>query len=274
MTPEQEEQVRRALAAVARHEPASIPPDVAARLDTVLAQLAAGEAPAGDAGDTGDTRVTASSPGHRHPHRRWPGALVAAAALVVVALGGGAVALHGLTGSGSSSSRAGAASSTHAQGRSSVVEGGSSPSAAVAMPLLRTATLTRDVQRVVDTEAAGSPLRQAGGAAGDALRSRGPTSASSEGSGPASGGQLLPGPAAISPSAPPAAPQSAAASAREVRPGCAVPSPAPGGRLLAVRLDRRPAWLAVPTRPGTGVARVYSCGSTGTPLATTTVHVP
>ena len=86
MTPEQEEQVRRALRATARgDEPATMPPEVAARLDDVLAEL---------------TASRAEHPVHddelaRRRHRRWPNVLVAAASVVVIALAGGAVATHG-----------------------------------------------------------------------------------------------------------------------------------------------------------------------------------
>ena len=107
MTPEEEEQVRRALAATAAAErPADgerVPPEVAARLDDVLAELVEGRRPAAERhaglGDLAARRRTA---------RRWPGLLVAAAAVVVV-VGAGGIVAHGGFGSGGSGQSASSA---------------------------------------------------------------------------------------------------------------------------------------------------------------------
>ena len=113
MTPEQEEQVRRALGAVARAEDGperqGIPHDVADRLDVVLHELVAGRSARGSTlpAAVGQDELAARR------HRRWPNALVAAAAVAAIAAAGGAVATggFGLGGHGdSSASRASSAS--------------------------------------------------------------------------------------------------------------------------------------------------------------------
>ncbi|MCW2791044.1 MAG: hypothetical protein JWO76_142, partial [Nocardioides sp.] len=78
LTPEQEREVRRLLADARHTEP--VPGDVAARLDRVLAELAAGE--------PGPTPVTTLASRRRH---RAVSVLVAAAAVVVVGIGLGQV---------------------------------------------------------------------------------------------------------------------------------------------------------------------------------------
>lgn len=99
MTPEEEEQVRRALAAAPPVE--GLPPEVAARLDATLAGLVAERA----AGETGPEPAVASLEERRR--RRWPGVLVAAAAVSVLAYGvGTTLGGVGLSGGGAESTAA------------------------------------------------------------------------------------------------------------------------------------------------------------------------
>ena len=157
MTPEQEEQVRRALAGLGHEDPAGpprMPPEVAARLDGVLAELTASRAEPDELA--------------ARRRRRWPHVLVAAA-VAVIAVAGVTVLLRDVT-----QTNGGAGSATSAQapaagaGRSA---GGSSPAAssstharsfaegALAVPELHTATIDRDVRRVVRAPAAVAPRR-------------------------------------------------------------------------------------------------------------------
>jgi len=151
MTPEQEEQVRRALAdaAVAR---TPMPPDVTDRLDDVLADLVTARqqgSPTEDAGATEERRA-----------RRWPVVLVAAAVVCLVALAAPAVLRAVSSGDSGSASSAGAPS-TAVDGRGSAAGTASAPAAPSAgqsrafaqggLPPLRLhrATLQRDVRRVL-----------------------------------------------------------------------------------------------------------------------------
>jgi hypothetical protein len=151
MTPEQEEQVRRALAdaAVAR---TPMPPEVAGRLDGVLAELVTARqqgSPTEDAGATGERRA-----------RRWSAVLVAAAVVCLVALVAPAVLRAVSSGDSGSASSAGAAS-TAAEGRGSATGTPSAPAAPSAgpsralaqgvlpPPRLHRATLQRDVRRAL-----------------------------------------------------------------------------------------------------------------------------
>ncbi len=148
MTPEQEDQVRRVLAAV--HRPMPIPADVAARLEAVLDDLTAPRV----AGEPPVQRI------HRgHPARLgrlgWgrPNLLVAAAAAGVIALAGAAVATRGFgrTEQATSSSSA-AGSPAGGPGRSRALAPGGLRGQALAA--VHTATLARDVQRLVDRRGA------------------------------------------------------------------------------------------------------------------------
>jgi hypothetical protein len=198
VTPEQEEQVRRALAAAARptdaraqdapvqgatdggrlgaerlgaerlgaERPAAdrepdpaVPPGVAARLDDVLAELVA--ARSGPAEGSRPDELAA-----RRPRNRW-NLLVAAAALAVIAAAGGAVATGGfgrMSGDGNASS---AGSSTQdTTGEAPAVadpEDGSRALAGRAVPRIRVATLADDLQRVADARP--SDVSDAGGGA-------------------------------------------------------------------------------------------------------------
>lgn len=236
MTPEQEQQVRRALAAAAGRDQdgppsrpdAPMPAEVAARLDQVLADLTASRRTAD--GGSSVTRLSGARDDRRARRRPTAGKLlVAAAAVSVIALAGGAVVSNGLGGSrpdaaGSSTAEAGD-SAGGSGGRSRVESGardnggtdsGDPPPAAVdpgALPRVRSDALRRDVQRLVG----GLPAR----------------------GGPA--------------------------------PWCATPPVAAGSRLLAVRLDGEVATLVLDrAEDGRRVARVYSC-ATARPLGRTTV---
>lgn len=240
MTPEQEEAVRRALAATARAEDDALPPEVAARLDDRLAGLVSDRSGRSERSLPTGAR-TGSRPQPSRAPRRWPRVLAAAAAVVVVA-GGGSAVVRSLGGSGSASSssasRAGSGPGPASAGPARSAAGAAPPTAAGGeggspapgrLPDLRTATLHRDVQRAA--------ARAAAVGHGNRLR-------------PESAGR------------PPGA--------------CAVPSLAPGRRALAVRLDGRPATLVLPRAAGPGVARIYPCGAPATPAtpaATTTVLV-
>jgi hypothetical protein len=155
VTPEQEDAVRRALAATARAEdPGPIPPAVADRLDDVLAEL------------TGPRRAPVEQPDEvaARRRRRWPQAMVAAAAVCVIAAAGGAV-LSQRSGGGDGSSAssasstsggttqdhtaAGAEAAPSQPGPSAVASSATGMLRAPRLPRLRSSTLTHDVQALV-----------------------------------------------------------------------------------------------------------------------------
>lgn len=242
MTPEQEEQVRRALAATARAEDAdgspTIPPDVADRLDGVLAELVGGRA----ARDGGPTVPAGSDELAARRARRWPNVLVAAAAVAVIVAAGGAVAIRGLgSGADSQSTASSDAGGGDTNQEQTAPEAGtaSSPSpssssgdsdskalGAVPVPRLRSATLAQDVAALADS-----------GPAGDLTSGRADD--------------------------PGAATDSA---------GCATPRAPKGADVVAVRLDGRRATLVIdPAEGGTREARVYSCADPASSVARTSV---
>jgi hypothetical protein len=161
MTPEQEEEVRRALADAASDR-TPLPPDLADRLDDVLADLVATRQrePFGEEPGATDSRGV----------RRWPLVLTAAAVVCLGALGGLAV-MRAVT---SGDTRA----TSSASGPATVVDGGGpadqtasgapeGPSAGSSRrlaegvlppPQLHRATLQQDVRRVV----AAVPLSESG----------------------------------------------------------------------------------------------------------------
>jgi hypothetical protein len=238
VTPEQEEQVRRVLGAVAHGDRDPVmPADVASRLDDVLADLTAPRvAPAApDPREASASRVDELAARRRRHHRHQ---LLVAAAVGVIAVAGGAVATDGYGRGGGSggASRAGSAPATAptAPGTAPDSTSGLDPDA---VPRLRTATLAHDVQLVVGRRTTG----------------------------------LSPGTPAS-----PSAPRSQARLVPEGSPtserSCAVPTGRPGGRPVDVLLDGRPATLLVTApRDGLATARVFSC-TTGALLATTTVR--
>jgi hypothetical protein len=147
VTPEQEEQVRRALGAVARAEDGpetqGLPPDVAERLDDVLHELVTERAGRSDRptvpGPAGADELVARR------HRRWPTVLVAAAAVAVIAAAGGAVATRGF-GDGAESSSAGSSPDRVASGSAGIAT--PSGAAAGSVPNLSSRTLARDIRNV------------------------------------------------------------------------------------------------------------------------------
>jgi hypothetical protein len=256
VTPEQEEQVRRALAALAESEPAGpVPAELTERLDGVLADLVAGRQ-GGDADELA-----------RRRRRRWPRVLVAAAAVAVVAGGTATLVDRTTTDRGDQSSRAGSA-------------------AAPATPE-RTPT-TGPVRRPRSSGASAPSGRSlAGGAAGQPFTAASPAPRSPAATGdapsaatgaswrpPLSSGQLptdvqslvdrgLVGDLAVRGDA-----------AASLAP-CRVPRAGAGDDLLGVRLDGRRATLLL-SAPVSGrrLARVYACDDTAAPEAETTVRPP
>jgi hypothetical protein len=228
VTPEQEEQVRRALGAVARAEDGperqGIPLDVADRLDDVLHELVASRATRGTTlpAAVGQDELAARR------HRRWPNVLVAAAAVAAIAAAGGAVATggFGLGGQGDS----GASSASDAAGGQVAPEdsqrgltapspsaGGSDSKATGGIHRLSSRTLARDVEAVV---AAGPEARLT----------------------PRNDGRRF------------TAPRHAAG----VR--CTRPELPKGAEMVDVLLDKEPATLVLDrVKDGALVARVYSC---------------
>jgi hypothetical protein len=232
VTPEQEEAVRRALAAAAHpvdhpegtdpeggHRPdPPVPPEVAARLDEVLDGLVA-------------PRLAAR-------RGRWRRAVAVAAAAAVIVVGGAAAVTGGFGSSpGSDTSAGGSADSRSTAGPSSrsgeaptpsPKTGAEAPRTArepralaadpAATPQLHRASLRRDVQRLVTAGRGAVPGRQL------------------------------------------------------AQSGCLTPATLPGEDRLAVRLDGRRASLVlgVPSG-GLRTARVYSCTDSRTPVATTRV---
>lgn len=244
MTPEQEEQVRRALAAAARADdqsqqradPAVLPDAVAARLDDVLAELVQGRRQAG---------VPHQDPDEldRHRSRRRVNVLVAAAAVAAIVAAGGTVVTGGFGGLSRTSDTRATSESAAGKAQDQAVPrpesaapsapfsatapsaagsgGASSPSpsarALAGLPALRSDTLAADVRRVVRTS-------------------------------------------------------SATPNSLQDRTSCRRPAVPRGADASDVRLDGEPATLVVDRATGgTRAARVYSCSDGTTPVATTTV---
>jgi hypothetical protein len=248
VTPEQEEQVRRALAVAAgatsptpdaHQDDAPIPPEVAARLDRVLDELVAPRRE-----PVGSTAIHTGEPAMR---RRGPRVLVAAAAAVIV-LAGASVLARGL-GSGESSTdstTAGSQSRTRSSPQTGAASGDaaapgapgqrrSMAEAAEPESSLRSATLARDLQRLVDRRAE-----------------------------PTGGG---PSASSTGPVTPP--------TIRGTWSTCSAPTVRPGEQLLAVHLDGHRASLVLSAPTGDrSLARVYACAQPGTPVATASVRTP
>jgi hypothetical protein len=256
VTPEQEEQVRRVLASAPAEGP--MPPEVAARLDATLAELVAHRSPTEQ-----DPQAVGPVPGpggevvslEERRRRRWPKVLVAAASVSVLAYGVGVVT-GGLGGGSAEMSTAGDSSGADSDAGAA---GGRARSEEEAAPLpaepdgeptdsavarrqllstdvvsLRTATLRRDVARVVGTGAVFST-----------------DDAPKDGRTPADELTGL---------------------LDRVAARCEVPALAPGDRLSPARLDGRAATLVVrPPTDGTRVAEVYSCDDGTRLLAVTRI---
>lgn len=248
MTPEQEEQVRRALAATQPVE--GLPAEVADRLDATLAGLVAERA----AGQTRPEPGAVTSLEERR-RRRWPGVLVAAAAVSVLAYGVGTT----LGGGGLSG---GSAESTAARDQtfSGAGDAGSADGEAEGAPEEPGDLVTdRGGSLADDAQADGRALLVAG------------TVRLHRGSLRAEVGRLVQDAAVLA-----RAPASDADKPRDgagfldVR--CQQPDLARGDRLAAVRLDGRRATLVVRKAVGgTRVAEIYSCGNGSDRLAITQV---
>ena len=248
MTPEQEERVRRALAA----EPTEpIPDEVAARLEDVLTELQAERATnatgsAGAAEATGHKGAGHEGAGHedaaatRAARRWWPRALVAAAVVAVLAVAGGPL-LHGLTspgGSSASSEAGGASGAAGSKAAPSAQPQASSAARATQVP--RTAAGSVVVLAGATPELRSGRLRAGVRQVADRLQS--PSNARTDG----------------------AAPFRA--------PSCALPSSGPGQVAVAVRLDGRPATLVLGSESGGGrAAQVFDCRRAAVPVATTRI---
>ena len=114
MTPDEQEVVRRALAATP--PPGPMPPQVASRLEATITELAAVRAAELAAGTGNATGTLADLESRRR--RRWPRVLVAAASVAVLAYGVGAVLQDAGPTAETAASDAGADSGAEAEGRS------------------------------------------------------------------------------------------------------------------------------------------------------------
>ena len=167
MTPEQQEQVRAALAAAGPDERAPMPPEVVARLQGVLDELVeprlTAPAQARQArAQAGDPAAATGALGRRRRRRR-PDVLVAAAALLVIAGAGAAVVTHGFGIDAAPVS--GSAGSSGSVESAPDAAGGAVPAPSAhalagdgdgsTVPRLRTASLRADLLRL----AAGGRLR-------------------------------------------------------------------------------------------------------------------
>ncbi len=251
MTPEQEEQVRRALAAAPPVE--GLPAEVAARLDATLADLVAERA----AGESGPEPGVVTSLEERR-RRRWPGVLVAAAAVSVLAYGVGTT-LGGVGLSGGSAESTAARDQTFSGAGADSADGGATGGGAEDAPEEPGALVTDRGDSVAgDSRPTGAPCSSPGPSACTgvpcARRWAGWSGTRS------SRGRRPPTP-----------------TRRGTRPGSwttGASSPTwPGATALAaVRLDGRRATLVVRKAvDGTRVAEIYSCGDGSDLLAITQV---
>ncbi len=278
MTPEQEEQVRRALAAVGDASPGAarppgdgaepMPPDVAARLDGVLADLVAqravdtpsgedtGPLPHPDAGVAAVEAVERRAPDatdaadelarlRRGRRGRWQQAGLAAAAACVAALVGAAVATGGL-GRGDSTSTT--ASSQSDSGGVTAGEGPVGQPEAAPAPR-RPSSSPRDAPRAASGD---TSVRRTTAAPVARLRTPGLTA----------GVQRLVDSGPLRPVAP-----------RSPGPSCDVPLLRSGERVLVVLLDGRPASLVLGAPvAGRRTAQVFGCRDATAPLASVVVR--
>lgn len=258
LTPEQDEQVRRALRSV---PPAGRTPDeVAERLDAALAALVAERGGVPSTPDAGGANATADLDAARR-RRRWRTGLVAAASVAVLGIGLGTV-LDDLPRGGAGSDDAATtadggmaremAPESPADSAGGVEEGvgGLPPDALLtATPQdLSSATLARDVRRV--TALAPAPARVQDTPGGNGTTD--PDGGAAKGEGPSTLGD------------------GAAALAR-----CVVPPLLPGDQVAPVTLDGVPATLVVrraePGGDGAREAEIYTCDGGDSVLARTVV---
>jgi hypothetical protein len=153
LSAQDEELVRRTLGA-SGPDPA-MPDDVTRRLDDVLAGLVAERSAAPAAGRAGAPA--------RERARRWPGVLVAAAVLSVVALGVGTL-LRGGTGSGADSMGA-ADAPAGAMAEKAAPDSSAQDSTTSRLPRLHRDSLQADVERFLAVRALRARLQPGGGQA-------------------------------------------------------------------------------------------------------------
>ena len=255
MTPEQEEQVRRALAAAPPVE--QLPTEVAARLDATLADLVAERA----AGESGPEPGVVTSLEERR-RRRWPGVLVAAAAVSVLAYGVGTT-LGGVGLAGGSAESTAARDQTFSGAGADSADGGDTggdtSGGTEAAPEEPGAVVTERGDSVAgDRPADGRALLVAG------------TVRLHRGSLREEVGRLVRD--ANLGRAPASDADTTRDSAGFLDDRCEQPDLARGDRLAAVRLDGRRATLVVRKAvDGTRVAEIYSCGDGSDLLAITQV---
>lgn len=241
MTPEEEEQVRRTLASLP--SPGAMPPEVAARLEAEVADLVAER----DSAPRDSDRLSETAASRWR--RRWPAALVAAALVAVVGVGLGTL-LDDITGGGMDAQEAESGTVANrelSEGGDAAPEAGpeaGGDGAEAPNRQLLTAkrirvsseTLRQDVSEIVDLH--------------------------------------IPRAAAVED--PAAAPESDRATEEyrrnELFSPCDPPASGSGDRLVAVRLDGRPATLVL-RKPADGmrVAEIYSCDNPDALLARTEV---
>lgn len=240
MTPEEQEAVRRALASTPPEGP--MPPELVARLEATIADLAAVRA----AEQAGPGTAAPVSDLEARRRRRWPRVLVAAASVVLVGYGVGVV-LEDVGPTAETAMSGSAADDAGADGEvESEAGGGAAPQEAAppgdpgapglladgAVAELSEATLRRDVVRHLER---GRVAAQSDGRTDSSEELDAKRYASRDGA-------------------------------------CALPDLGSGDDVFAARLDGRRATLVVrAARDGTRVAEVYSCGEAGTPLARTDV---
>lgn len=251
MTPEQEDEVRRALADARPVE--GLPAEVAARLDTALADLVAERA----AADTVPEPAPVVSLEERR-RRRWPGVLVAAAAVSVLAYGVGTslggIGLSG--GDGAESASAGRAAMDRA-GTADSEDGGDTDGGAAEAP--------EDAPTGLLTDGNGVKVQGARDYADRLIVPR--TLRLHSDTFDAEVRRLLRDAAVLDGRTPS---DGKARSLAGFLASCERPDVGRGDRLAAVRLDGRPGTLVVRTTDGgTRVAEVYSCGDGSDLLAIT-----
>lgn len=253
MTPEQEDQVRRALASLPTQP---MPPEVAARLEARLAELQAErragarpvDADPDPAGEPWSTTGPTGDPAGRN--RRWPTLLVAAALLAVVGVGIGSV-LDDLTGSGDMESMTAggqAANDTAEEGEPRPMESAPEEEAPLAEAPSADGqynSLTRGVtgRMVLTEERVELHSETLEDDVVDFINLGLPRAAADD--------EVL---------SQRAERLAAAKRLRRLFSPCTLPSTGRGDQLVAVRLDEAPATLVLrEPRDGTRVAQVYSC---------------
>lgn len=223
----------------------TVPPDVAARLDAVLADLTAGRPAPGDTAP-GPVAPSAEVPDEvaaRRRRRRWPQLLVAAAAVSVLGLGAGT--LLDSMGSGSSDSAGEAMAGAAAEDPGAAADGTGPREGATPTSRLRQQTPVDETEELSgDTAEAdaralatiGVPRLRSGSLAVDLQRA-------ADLSRPGDGG-------------------------RDLARSCVQPDLTPGDQWLRVRLDGAPAVLVLRApEGGRRTAEVYTCDDGDTPAA-------